>query len=89
MRYRYITNGMCSPAEPICNFRLVSHKEIRTIAKEPGRTYYRVNIPYDLSLIKYECDKYSTTDDKRTIGELGYDIVLTMSDGSRKILPIL
>ena len=86
MRYRYITNGMCASIEPICNFRLISHKEIGTIAKEPGATYYRVKLPDDLSLTKYECDTYSTTDDKRPIGELGYDIVMTMSDGSRKIL---
>ena len=87
MKYRYITSGLCKPTDSICNFRLVSHREIGSIAKEVGRTIYRVNIPDNLKLEKWACDTYSTTNDKRTIEELGYDIIMTMWDGSRKILP--
>lgn len=87
MRYRYITNGSCNPTEPIYKFRLISHRVIGSTAKVAGSYFYRVNIPDDLQLTKYWCDPYSTTNDTRTIGELGFDIIMTMWDGSRKILP--
>jgi hypothetical protein len=85
MKYRYII-ASCSPSDPISNFRLASHREIGKIAKEVGRTFYRVNIPDDLVLSKYSCDNYSTTNDNRTIEELGFDIIMTMWDGSRKVI---
>lgn len=87
MRYRYITNGRCKPTDPICDFRLISHREIGKKTRIAGETLYRVCIPDDLHLEKYSCDSYSTTNDKRTIEELGYDIVMTMWDGKRKVLP--
>jgi len=86
-RYRYITNGSCKPTDPICDFRLISHREIGKKTCVAGETLYRVCIPDDLHLEKYSCDSYSTTNDKRTIRELGYDIVMTMWDGKRKVLP--
>lgn len=87
MRYRYILSRNCKPSDSICDFRLISHREIGAVAREAGRSFYRVCIPSDLQLEKYSCDPYATTNDTRTIGELGFDIIMTMWDGSRKILP--
>lgn len=86
LRYRYIT-AKCNPEDQICKFRLVSHKEIGSVAKEVGRTLYRIKIPDDLILEKWSCDHYSTTEDKRTLRELGYDIIMTMWNGERKVIP--
>lgn len=87
MKYRYIISPQCRPEDAICAFRLISHRVIGLVAKEPGRTYYRVHIPEDLKLEKYSCDEYATTEDKRTLAELGCDAVMTMWDGSRKLVP--
>lgn len=87
MRHRYITSGLCEPTDPVCNYRLISHREIGSVAKEVGRILYRVNIPDNLKLEKWACDTYATTNDKRTIRELGYDYIVTMHDGKRKRFP--
>lgn len=36
----------------------------------------RVNIPDDKVLTKYRLDPYSTTEDQRTLNELGYDVLM-------------
>lgn len=87
MRYRYITCGSCKPGDPICNFRLLSHRVIGSVQKEAGSVYLRVQIPEDLELEKHACDEYATTEDTRTIKELGYNYAVTMWNGKRKILP--
>ena len=73
MKCRYIT-AKCSPNDPICNFRLISHRIVGQCCKGPGMTCVRVRIPDDLVLEKCSCDDYSTTDDTRTIEELGYEV---------------
>lgn len=85
-RYRYIT-AKCSLKDPICHFRLVSSRYIGKICREPGRIYYRILIPNDMVLKKFDCDEYSTTDDTRKIGDLIYDQVVTMWNGKRKVVP--
>jgi len=35
-----------------------------------------VNLPDDLVLEKWSCDPYSTTEDERTLDELGYDLLV-------------
>lgn len=86
MKYRYITCGTCKPSDPICHFRLISHRYIGSVQKEAGSIYIRVRIPDDLQLEKWSCDEYSTTEDTRSIKELGYNYVVTMWNGKRKVL---
>lgn len=73
-KYRYITNGCVIGENKICSFRLISANNIKPSYN--GSSALRVNIPEDLELEKYSCDSYSTTDDKRTLDELGYDILI-------------
>lgn len=97
MRYRYIIGGFIEAsnpiskdildARPLSDYRLISHREIGKTVRTPGNTYIRVVIPKDMVLHKCWCDNYSTTEDTRTISELGYDIMITMWDGKRKVLP--
>lgn len=68
MRYRYITCGAVKATDKISKFRLVCNRQIKDDA-------IRVHIPDDLILEKYSCDNYSTTEDNRTIEDLGYDVV--------------
>ena len=84
-RYRYIL-AKCEPSEPICNYRLVSSAYIASVAREPGRVYVRVWIPDDMKLVKHSSDIYSTTDDTRTIEELGYDLIMTQWTNRRKVV---
>lgn len=85
MRYRYI-KASCTPTDKICKFRLLSHRIINTLTHYPGDKIFRVYIPDDLKLEKYSCDIYATTEDTRTIEELGYDIIITMWNGKQKIV---
>lgn len=85
-RYRYIL-AKCEPSDPICNYRLVSSAYIASVAREPGRVYIRVWIPDDMKLHKAACDIYSTTDDTRTIKELGYDLIMTQWTNRRRVIP--
>lgn len=72
--YRYITNGTAVGSDPISHFRLIAGR----IIADPyhGDTALRVRIPRDLKLTKYSCDPYSTTEDTRTLDELGYDFMI-------------
>lgn len=72
-RYRYIGNGYCKPTDLICDYRLIGGCKLHTLVLAD---YIRVNIPDDLVLEKSACDEYSTTEDTRTIEELGYDVMV-------------
>lgn len=64
----------------ISDFRLVAGNMIKP--SHDGTSALRVNIPANLKLTKHSCDSYSTTDDNRTLDELGYDILIW--DGNNK-----
>lgn len=73
-RYRYILNGIALGEDKICDFRLIAGNNIKPSYN--GKVVLRVNIPNDLELTKCKCDPYSTTEDSRTLVELGYDILI-------------
>ncbi|AKQ08374.1 hypothetical protein PQE66_gp059 [Bacillus phage PBC2] len=73
-RYRYITNGTVIGSDQICDFRLIAG--VKMTHPYNGAVALRVKIPEDLILEKWRCDPYSTTDDKRTLDELGYDLMI-------------
>ncbi len=85
MKYRYIT-APCNPKDEICRFRLISHREIGKHTHFPGKKIYRVKIPADLKLKKWSCDVYATTEDTRTIESLGYDVIVVMWNGVKKVV---
>lgn len=74
IRYRYILSGVVLGKDKISDFRLIAGNMIKPDYN--GSTALRVNIPSDLELTKYSSDPYSTTDDQRTLDELGYDILI-------------
>ncbi|MFQ1027656.1 hypothetical protein JDW21_19205 [Bacillus subtilis] len=80
-RYRYILNGCVLGEDKISDYRLIAGNNIKPSYN--GEVAIRVNIPDDLELTKYSRDPYSTTHDKRTIDELGYD-VLIWNEGKSK-----
>lgn len=67
-RIRYILCGRADPDDPICHFRLVSAPML-SVNSDHGAL--RVILPEDLKLTKLSCDPYSTTDDTRTLRQLG------------------
>jgi len=73
-RYRYILSGVVLGDGRICDFYLIAGNNIKP--EYDGAVAVRVNIPSDLELTKYSCDSYSTTDDQRTMNQLGYDILI-------------
>ena len=73
-RYRYVLNGCVLGEDKISDFRLIAGNNISPAYN--GEVAIRVEIPNDLKLTKYSCDPYSTTDDERTINELGYDVLI-------------
>lgn len=73
-RYRYILNGIALGKDKISGFRLIAGNNIKTSYN--GEVVLRVKIPNDLKLTKYSCDPYSTTEDHRTLDELGYDVLI-------------
>lgn len=73
-RYRYILNGTALGTDKISDFRLIAGNNISTPYN--GEVALRVIIPNDLKLIKYSSDPYSTTNDQRTLNELGYDVLV-------------
>ncbi|AYP68340.1 hypothetical protein PQE75_gp139 [Bacillus phage vB_BcoS-136] len=72
-RYRYILCGVVSGTDKIKYFRLIGASNMKSDYKHVA---IRVNIPNDLELEKWSCDTYSTTDDERTLDELGYDVLI-------------
>lgn len=73
-RYRYILNGIATGDNRISNFRLIAGNNIKPTYD--NKVALRVNIPSDLKIDKDACDSYSTTEDHRTLDELGYDILI-------------
>ena len=84
-RYRYIIANY-DLSDPIWRYRLVSNMHIGSVCREPGRVYIRVWIPDDMKLHKNAFNDYSTTNDDRTIEELGYDVIMTQWNGKRKVI---
>lgn len=78
MKHRYILCGVVWENTEICNYRLIS-KPTYSLG-----SFVRVNIPNDLSLSHYTGDGYSTTDDKRTVHELGCDCYILFKGCWRK-----
>jgi hypothetical protein len=73
-RYRYVLTGVALGEDKISDFRLIAGNNIKP--SYDGEVALRVIIPSDLELTKYSCDPYSTTDDDRTLNELGYDLLI-------------
>lgn len=73
-RTRYILNGGAKATDKICDYGLIGAVNIKSFCSA-----LRVNIPDDLELEKWSCDDYSTTSDTRTIGELGYDVMVKIN----------
>ena len=71
MKHKYIYCGTTAGTDQICNFRLI-HK----CTRRGGTSFIRVNIPDDLELNTFPGDGYSTTQDTRTLEEVGYDIYI-------------
>ena len=78
MRHIYILCGVVWENPEICNYRLIS-KPTYSLGQ-----LVRVNIPDDLELSHYPGDGYSTTDDKRTVHELGCDCYILFEGKWRK-----
>ena len=72
-RYRYILAGNVNPSDPISAYRLIG-------ASNLGSASSAIRIVVDdVDIIKYSCDCYSTTDDTRTLAELGYDCMVRIN----------
>lgn len=84
-RVRYILSGLANPDEPISCFRLVAATMLRG---DSDHEALRVVLPDDLTLNKYTCDSYSTTEDARTLQELGATPVVKV-DGKWTEMPEL
>lgn len=74
-RYRYILSGVVEAEEPLSNFRLVAGNKLMGQLDA-----IRVTLPDNITLDKCPCDSYSTTEDKRTIGSLDYDVLIRIDD---------
>ena len=70
-KYRYICCGTAKITDKICEFRLIGGGQLKNKS-----TVIRVEIPSDMELTKYSCDNYSTTEDTRTLEELGCDVMI-------------
>lgn len=80
-RYRYILSGLALGENKISDFRLIAGNMIKPSYN--GASALRVNIPANLKLTKHSCDSYSTTDDNRTLDELGYDVLIWNSKSNK------
>ena len=72
-RYRYILAANVKPSDPISAYRLISASNLGS-----ADSAIRIIVD-DVDLIKYSCDCYSTTDDTRTLAELGYDCMVKIN----------
>lgn len=79
-KYRYVLSGLALGENKISDFRLIAGNMIKPSYN--GQSALRINIPEDLVLSKWISDSYSTTDDERTLNELGYDVLIW--DGNKK-----
>lgn len=76
--YRYITNGTALPGDPICNFRLITMKELN--ASKSKCTAVRVDVT-GVKLTKYSCDNYATTEDTHTLEYHEYMPIIKINGG--------
>lgn len=83
-RFRYISTGLLQGNDKISDFRLIGGNNLSH--EYNGASVIRVKIPEDLKLNKLSCDSYSTTNDNRTLDELGYDILIWHSKKKRWII---
>lgn len=73
-RRRYITTGIVDYDGPISAYRLIASNNLGN-----ADNCIRVTLPPDLILKKSSCDGYSTTEDQRSLNELGYDIMVKLN----------
>ncbi|PAE87742.1 hypothetical protein [Shouchella clausii] len=73
-RYRYVLNSGAVGSDSISKYPLISGPQM--LESRHGAIALRVCIPEDLTLVKNDYDKYSTTNDTRTLDELGYDFMI-------------
>jgi hypothetical protein len=73
-QYRYILSGLVSPEDKVSRFRLIAGNMIKS--EYVGATAVRIPVPDDMVLEKWRGDCYSTTDDTRTIEQLGFDMLV-------------
>ena len=74
-KYRYISCGIAKSTDKISDFRLIGRNQL--FPEE--RVVIGVIIPDDLKLSKYSGDNYSTTEDSRTLDELGCYIMVKVN----------
>ena len=79
MKHRYIFCGVVHGTDKISDFRLIS-----SCTWDPLGYCVRVNIPDDLKLNHFNGDCYSTTNDERTLDELGWDCIFYFNRKWRK-----
>lgn len=70
--------------DKLSDFRLMAGNNIKPSYN--GEVALRVNIPEDLKLSKYRSDSYSSTDDERTLEELGYDVLIWYEKNKKWII---
>lgn len=70
-RFRYIRAGIVNFDGPISNYRLISGNNLGDAA-----SCIRFKLPNLFHMDKLPCDPYSTTDDTRSLNEIGYDILV-------------
>lgn len=84
-RIRYITCGLADPDEPISHFRLIAGCTFGYIHADSA---LKVELPPDLKLTPSRWDRYSTTEDARTLRQLGAVPVVKVN-GKWKRMPEL
>ena len=73
-RFRYILCGVIDFDGPINHYRLIGGNNLGDAA-----SCVRVKLPNLFHLNKYSCDPYATTNDVRSLNELGYDIMVKIN----------
>lgn len=73
-RYRYITNGLCTPNDSVSSYRLIGGNNV-----SHHSSAIRIEIPDDMELEKWSCDSYSTTEDARHIKDLNPRVMIRVN----------
>ena len=71
MKYAYILSGIIDPDDPIKYYRLLSGNNMCDTSH-----CIRIRIPDDMKLTKLSCDTYHKTEDKRSLNDIGYDVLV-------------
>ena len=79
MRHRYIFCGLVNGTDKASNFRL-----IRSIRRYNLGDVVRINVPDDMDIDHFPYDGYDTTDEERTLDELGWDAYIFYEGRWRK-----